>query len=269
MVVEFLAAHPTAVYGEDGSSDVVACGGAEEECCSGEVLGLAPSGGGDALEDLAVAGLVGLESFGVGRREVAGSDGVDLDAPGGPLVGKGLGELGDASFGGRVGGNADASLEAEERGDVDDLAVASGDHVAGGQLRELEGAGEVDLEDALPVFESYLFGGGAMDGAGVVDEDVDAAEGGDDLTEEVLGAAGAGEVGLEGLRGAACGFDSVGGVVGGAAIAVAGYGGSGLREGDGDGGSEAAGGAGDEGYLVVETEEVEGVLHGSPNVSHG
>ncbi len=162
---------------------------------------MAPAGGGDTLEDLAVAGLVGLESFGVGRREVAGGDGVDLDALGGPLVGERLGELGDATFGGRVGGNADASLEAEEGGYVYDLAVASGDHVAGGQLRELEGAGEVDLEDALPVFEGYLLGGGAVDGASVVDEDVDAAEGGDDLIEEVLGAAGAGEVGLEGLCG--------------------------------------------------------------------
>ena len=125
-----LAAHPAAVYGEDGSGDVVAGGGAEEEGGSGEVLGLAPAGGGDAFEDLAVAGLVGLEGFGVGGGEVAGGDGVDLDAFGGPLVGEGLGELGDAAFGGGVGGDADAALEAEEGGDVDDLAVAAGDHVA-------------------------------------------------------------------------------------------------------------------------------------------
>ena len=38
-----------------------------------------------------------------------------------------------------------------------------------------------------------------------------------------------------------------------------GYGGSGLRERDGDGGAEAAGGAGDEGDFVVEAEDVEDV----------
>ncbi len=50
------------------------------------------------------------------------------------------------------------------------------DHVAGGELRELEDAGEVDLEDLLPIAEQGIFGGVAMDGAGVVDEDVDSAE---------------------------------------------------------------------------------------------
>ena len=83
---------------------------------------MAPAAGGDAFEDLAVAGLVGLEGFGVGGGEVAGSDGVDLDALGRPLVGEGLGELGDSALAGGVGGDADAALEAEERGDVDDLA---------------------------------------------------------------------------------------------------------------------------------------------------
>ena len=170
-----LAAHPAAVYGEDGSSDVVACGRAEEESCSGEVLRLPPAGGWDALEDLAIAGFVGLEGFGVGGAEVAGSYGVDLNAFGRPLVGESLGELGNATFAGGVGGDADASLEAEKGGDVDDFAVPAGNHVASGELGELEGASEVDLKDVIPVFENDLFGCGAVDGACVVDEDVDAA----------------------------------------------------------------------------------------------
>jgi hypothetical protein len=45
-------------------------------------------------------------------------------------------------------GDADAALEAEERGDVDALAGGvAGDEVARDELRELEGAGEVDLKD--------------------------------------------------------------------------------------------------------------------------
>ena len=117
-----LAAHPAAVYGEDGSGDVVGGGGGKEEGGTGEILRLAPAAGGDALEDLAVAGFVGLEGFGVGRCEVARGDGVDLDVFRRPLVGEGLGELGDSALGCGVGGDADAALEAEEGGDVDDLA---------------------------------------------------------------------------------------------------------------------------------------------------
>src|SRR5271163_195181 len=86
-----LSAHPSAVDGEDGAGDVVAGGRAEVEGGACEVFGLAPAGGGDAVEDLAVASLVGLKDFGVGGGEVAGGDGVDLDSSGRPLVGEGLG----------------------------------------------------------------------------------------------------------------------------------------------------------------------------------
>ena len=87
---------------------------------------MAPTGGGDAFEDLAVAGFVGQEGFGVGGGEVTGCDGVDLDSPGCPLVGEGLGELGYTALGRCVGGDTDAALEAEEGGDVDDLAGGAG-----------------------------------------------------------------------------------------------------------------------------------------------
>ena len=57
----------------------------------------------------------------------------------------------------------------------------------------------------------------------------------------MLGSAGVGEIGLEGVGFAACGVDDGGGVVGGAAVAVAGDGGSGLRERGSDGGAKTAG----------------------------
>jgi len=113
------------------------------------------------------------------------------------------------------------------------------------------------LNDLLPVFEGEFFSGVADDGAGVVDEDIDAAEFFLDLGEEVFGSRGGGEVGAEG-RGFVA--DGGGGFGGGATVAVTGDGGSGLRERGGDGGSEAAGGAGDESYFVVEAEEVQCVM---------
>jgi hypothetical protein len=51
--------------------------------------------------------------------------------------------------------------------------------------------------------------------------------------------------------------DGVGGVGGGAAVAMDGDCGSGLRERGGDGGAEAGGGSGDESGFSVEAEEIE------------
>ena len=236
-----LAAHPASVYGEDCSCDVIACGGAEKESCSGEVLRLAPAGGGDAFEDLAVAGFVCLEGFGVGGAEVAGGDGVDLNSFGGPLVGEGLGELGDATLAGSVGGDTDASLEAEERGDVDDLSMAARHHVASGELGELKGTGEIDLKDAVPVLESDLFGGGTVDGPALLMRMSTRPRVAMTWLKRCSAPLVSGEICLEGMGDATCGLDGGGGVVGGAAVAVTGHGGSGLRESDGDSSAEAAG----------------------------
>jgi hypothetical protein len=240
---QMLSAHPAAVHGEDSAGDVVAGGRAEVESGAGDVFGLAPACGGNALEDLAVAGLIGLEGFGVGGGEVAGCDGVDLDAFGSPLVGEGLGELGYSAFAGGVGGNSDAALKAQEGGDVDDFAAvcakaAAWDHVAGGELGELKDTGEIDLKDLLPVLEGDLFGSGAKNGSGVVDEDVDAAESFFELGEEIFGAVGGGEIGAKGCGVLAYGF---GGFSRGAAVAMAGDCGSCLRECDGYSCAETAG----------------------------
>jgi hypothetical protein len=120
----------------------------------------------------------------------------------------------------------------------------------------LKDAGEIDLKDMLPVFEGDFFSGGTEDGSGVVDEDIDAAEPIFDLGEEIFGAGGGGEIGVKG-----CGViaDSCGGFGGGAAVAVTGDDGSCLRKRDGDGCAEAACGAGDESYFVVEAEAFEDV----------
>ena len=263
-LLRVLPGHPSAVYGEDGAGDVVTCGGAKVESGAGQVLWLSPASSRDAFKDLAIAGFVGLQSFCVTSGEVARGNGVDLDALGCPLVRKGFGKLGHSAFACGVGGNADATLEAEQGGDIDDLAAvdagaAAGDHVARYKLGKLKDAGQVDLKYLLPVFQRNVFGGGARDGAGVVDEDVDAAELFLNLGEEVFGPCGGGEVGAEG---GGAGADDGGGFGGGAAVAVAGDGSPGLRERDSDGYAEPTGGACDESDFVVEAEGVEDVdLH--------
>jgi hypothetical protein len=89
-----------------------------------------------------------------------------------------------------------------------------------------------------------------------VDEDIDAAELFFDMRKEISGAGGGDAMG--GTRGSVsadccCCFG------GSAAVAVTGDCGSGLRERNGDRGTETAGGAGDEGNFIIEPEAVEGV----------
>ncbi len=114
----------------------------------------------------------------------------------------------------------------------------------------------------MPVFEGDLVGGGADDGAGVVDEDVDAAEGGYDLGEEVLGAVVAERSAWKAWAVPPAALMASAVSVAGRRLPWHGDGGSGLGECGGDGGAEAGGCSGDEGDFVVEAEEVECVLHG-------
>ena len=99
-------------------------------------------------------------------------------------------------------------------------------------MGELEDGGEVDLDDVLPVFRAGVDGGIAEDDAGVVDEDVDAAEVcvtcGKRTSAPLVAERSA-------WKAAAVPPIACGGFVGGAAVAVDGDGGSGFGECRGDG----------------------------------
>ena len=121
-------------------------------------------------------------------------------------------------------------------------------------LREAEDAGEIHVDEGFPVFFWVVCGGRAADDAGVVDEDVDGAEVADGLFNEACADGGIGDVAGKGdgfraerfelmLRGLGRGGGSVDGDVG-----------SGLCKCDGNGGAEAARGAGDECGFAVEIE---------------
>ena len=68
------------------------------------------------------------------------------------------------------------AVQPGDRGDVDDLAAALLDHRAARGLRAEEDAGQVHVDDLLPALERHVLRRGAPHRAGVVDEDVDAAE---------------------------------------------------------------------------------------------
>src|SRR5690606_29972380 len=103
------------------------------------------------------------------------------------------GEGGDAGLGRAVVGLADVAVDARRRRGVDDAAV---DLLAG--LRLLapvgssppgggEGALEVDLDDEVPLLLGHVGEHAVAEDAGVVDEDVETAEGLDRLVDHALG----------------------------------------------------------------------------------
>ena len=129
----------------------------KEDSGAGKVLGPAPSSGGDANGDLVGTDGVGEEGAVHVGGDVAGDDGVDVDVVGGPLVCEGLDELADAALCARVGGDGEAALVGEERGEEDDLAVAVGEHVGAGCAGEEECGGEVDGDDLGRQFSLLVY----------------------------------------------------------------------------------------------------------------
>ena len=118
--------------------------------------------------------------------EDAGGDGVHAHAVGGPFHGQGAGQAGHARLAGRVGRDLVQAHEGGERADVDDPPVAPLDHGAAEDLAGAEGAGEVGLQDVVPLLLGHLEAGHPPRLARAVDEDVDRAEGGDARGQQAL-----------------------------------------------------------------------------------
>ena len=118
----FLSVEPAAVYYQDMAVNIVAGGRCKKDGCPGQIVGVAPAAGGNAFEDLTGTFGVALEGFGIVGVHIAGRDGIDVDALGGPLIGECLSKLADATLGCSVRGNQNATLKGEQRGDVNDLA---------------------------------------------------------------------------------------------------------------------------------------------------
>ena len=104
------------------------------------------------------------------------------------FAGEALGESFQGGLGGAVCGaaggaggvvRARAGTNGAARGDVDDVPAAAGDHVRQHGLAEQEWAVEVDAKAEPPVAGLHLEDAAGHEDAGVVDEDVDAAVGGD------------------------------------------------------------------------------------------
>ncbi len=244
-----------------GDGDLGAAGGGGVVDAVGGVLATGGESGcggaeGEPLElFFGLSGEGGLDG-GAGAHE-AGADGGDADAFLAELGVEAFGEAGEGELAGDVGEEVGDGDLAADGGDVDDRGAATvafflREHAGEGGLDGVEGGVEVGVHGAVEGFERLVFEGADLDDAGVVDEDVEAAEAGVGLLDDVCGLRGVGEVGGD-EEDVVCGGDGSGfeegclcagelvGVAGGEDEAGAGFA-EAMRESE----AEAAGAAGDE-----------------------
>jgi len=127
----------------------------------------------------------------------AGADGGDADAFVAKLGVESFGEAGESELGGDVREQVRDGDLAANGGDVDDAAagfVERGEQVRERSLDGVEGGEEVGLHGAVVGVGGLVFEGADLDDSGVVDEEVDAAEGTDGGFDETCGLGLVGEV---------------------------------------------------------------------------
>ena len=188
-----------------GDGDFGAAGGYGVEDTVGRVGGVDGDerGGGCEVEPAALEFDVAYEFcvvFAPGAHE-AGADGGDADSLVAEFGVEAFGEADEGELRGGVGEHVGGGDLSADGSDVNDGGAASPDEWGLlAQVREggpggVEGGKEVDLHGALEDLEGLGFDGADVDDAGVVDEDVDAAEAGDGFVDEALRFCGLGEVG--------------------------------------------------------------------------
>ena len=114
----------------------------------------------------------------------ARKDRVHADVGGSELLGEAMGEADNAPFGGRVRGAERVSEPSGRRRQIDDRAAAGALEHRHGMVRAEELPGQADVDRSTPVLGPDVFDSAGRSGdAGVVDENVEAAERALDLGE--------------------------------------------------------------------------------------
>src|ERR1035437_3396954 len=123
---------------------------------------------------------------------------IHRNAPAGQLSRGGLGEANHTRLAGPVIALAGVADQADDRGNVHNAPRALLEQAAGKRLGEQERALEIDVQHGVPVRLAHAHDQTVLGDAGVVDQDVHLAGGGQDLLRNGLYAGGVGDVGREG-----------------------------------------------------------------------
>lgn len=228
---------------EDVEEDVAEEGGVNGAPAPGEavdnVSGAAFGGDGEAAGALEHGRRNAGERVGLkGGGDVAGADGGGGDARAAEFHAEAVGEGEQGGLGGGVEVEPGQGDHGGDGGDIDDGAVALGAEVRQGEAGEVDGGVEVEFVEVLPGGLRQERRGGIGAGAGVIDENVDAAEVGEGGGESGFTLGGKGEVHRKPA--------GVGESVKLSLAGEQGEAGAGRVELVGQGGADAGGGAGDE-----------------------
>jgi hypothetical protein len=131
-----------------------------------------------------------------GRQSRAGADAVDADAVAGMVDRQRLCQLHHPALGRDIDRQARRADQAEFGGDGDDGALRWAQQGQGG-ARAQDGAAQVDRDHRVDFLDADLLQGAAPVDAGVVDQDVEAAEAVGDRVEQRRDAAGIADVGTD------------------------------------------------------------------------
>ncbi len=202
-------------------------------------------------------GLVGDLGLDQGGLHEAGADGVAGDAVLGHLEGDGLGQAHDAVLGRDIGRLERRGDQTVSRSDVDDPSAALLLHDRHGRLGGVEGRRQIDGDDQVPLVVREILDRGHVLDAGVIDQDVQLAELGLGLGHHVGDLSRLGHVGamIEHLDAMLLGHLGAGALDGGH-LAQAVHDDIDALGGErvGQGVADAAGRAGDDGDLPLQTE---------------
>lgn len=145
--------------------------------------GVGDAVGRDLEEAGGVFGVWAEAGFGEFGEGAAGVDGGDGDVVGAEFHAEAATDEVDGGFGGAVEGEAGQGGLADDGGDIDDLAAALAFHVGDGGLGAVEEGEDVGVEEGLHVGRGDFVEAAVLAEAGVVDEDIEAAEVGDGVVD--------------------------------------------------------------------------------------
>jgi hypothetical protein len=153
----YLPTHPPTINSKNLATNIPTRPTRQKHNTTLEVIRVPPAPSRDSRQDALRPLLVVYQRRVHLSRDIAGCDSVDADTLGSPLVAESLCELRNTAFAGRIRRHRQATLEAEQRRDVDDRAstavrvCVAGEHVCADFTAEREDRTQIDLQDIVPV----------------------------------------------------------------------------------------------------------------------